>query len=136
MLKQFIEQLTIDMGFEQALDANEDGSYSLRLEPNIDITLRESLDSTILFYTRVTELPSINRENYLLKAMIANLFGRETGGAALGLDSEGKKVVLVDFLPEGRNYRMFYERLEDFANYAEVWRDETIEFIEQQEAGE
>ena len=136
MLKQFIEQLSTDMGFEQALDANEDGSYSLRLEPDIDVTLRESSDSDIQFYTNIAELPELNREDFLLKVMRANLFGRETGGAALGLDTEGKRVVLLDFLPDEQNYRMFHERLEDFVNYAEAWRQETIEFIEQQEVEE
>ncbi|HEY4831804.1 MAG TPA: type III secretion system chaperone, partial [Waddliaceae bacterium] len=84
MLKQFIEQLSTDMGFEQALEANEDGSYSLRLESDIDITLRESTDSIIQFYTKIAELPARNTDEFLLKAMSANLFGRETGGAALG----------------------------------------------------
>lgn len=136
MLKQFIEQLSTDMGFEQALDANEDGSYSLRLEPDIDLTLRESPDSIIMLYTKLAELPTRNTEDFLFKAMRANLFGRETGGGALGLDTEGKNIVLLDFLYDEQNYRMFHERLEDFVNYAEAWRHETIEFIEQQEAEE
>ena len=136
MLKQFIEQLSIDLGFEQALDANQDGSYSLRLEPDLDVILREAPDSAIMLYTKLTELPTRNTEDFLLKAMVANLFGRETGGAALGLDNEGKRVVLLDFLIEENNYRIFHERLEDFVNYADAWRQETKEFSEQQNAGE
>lgn len=132
MLKQFVEQLKQDMGLEQALDANEDGSYSLRLEADIDITLKEDPDSVIMFYTKIAELPSHNAEEFLLKTMIANLFGRETGGAALGLDNEAKRVVLLDFLPEEHNYRTFHDRLEDFVNYADAWRQETTEFSEQQ----
>jgi Tir chaperone protein (CesT) family len=133
MLKQFIEQLSSDMGFEQALDANEDGSYSLRLEPAIDIHLQESSDATIMLQTKVAKLPSRKTEEFLLKAMIANLFGRETGGAALGLDKEGKEILLLDFLLEEKNYRVFHERLEDFVNYADAWRQETIGFSEQQD---
>lgn len=134
MLKHFIEKLITDLGFEQDLDANEDGSYSLLLEPDIDITLKETSEAFIKFQTQVAELPTSNTEGYLTKLMVANLFGRETGGAALGVDSEGKKVVLVDFLVEEQDYRIFHDRLEDFVNYAEAWRQETIEFIEQ-EAG-
>jgi len=136
MLKQFIEQLTLDLGLEQALDANEDGSYSLHFEPDIDVTLREHSDSIILFNTKLGLLPSHNVEEYLLKTMTANLFGRETGGAILGLDNEGKRVVLLDFLLEEQNYNVFHERLEDFVNYAEAWRQETIDFSEQQNVEE
>jgi hypothetical protein len=134
MLKQFIEQLSIDMGFEQALDANEDGSYSLRLEPDIDVNLREGTDQAIMFHSKLAELPVHNTEDFLVKVMIANLFGRETGGAALGLDNEGKKVVLMDFLLNEENYRHFHDRLEDFVNYVEAWRQETLEFSEKQNA--
>ena len=129
-LKQFIGQLSTDLRFEQALDANEDGSYSVRLEPDIDVTLRENLDSTILLYVKLAELPTERTEEYLHKAMVANLFGREIGGAVLGLDNEGKRVVLLDFLSEGMTYRLFHERLEDFVNYADAWRQQTIEFVE------
>jgi hypothetical protein len=131
MLKQFIEQLSIDMGYEQALAANEDGSYSLRLEPDIDLTVKEDAASVIMFYTKIAELPSKNTEEFLLRAMSSNLFGRETGEAALGLDNECKRVVLMDFLIEEQSYRIFHERLEDFVNYADAWRQETIEFAAQ-----
>lgn len=133
MLKQFIEQLSTDMGFEQALEANDDGSYSLLLEPDIDITLRENPNQGIVFYTRVVDIPSKKTEAFLLKAMRANLLGRETGGGTLGLDEEGKKVVLIDFLSEDLTYREFHDKLEDFVNYTEAWRSETAEFIEKQE---
>lgn len=136
MLKQFIDQLSTNMGFQQPLEANEDGSYSLRLDPDLDITLKESGDNAILFHTQLAELPARNREDFLLKTMVANLLGRETGGAALGLDREGKKLVLVDFLSDHQDYRAFHERLEEFANYAEVWREETREFVEQQQDAE
>lgn len=131
MLKQFIEQLHSDLEIQQGLEPNEDGTYSLRLDPDIEITLRESPEAGITLFTTVAELPEENTEEYLFKTMIANLFGRETGGSALGLDQEGKKVVLLNFIEETA-YKDFYEQLEDFVNYADVWRQETTQFIEQQ----
>lgn len=126
--KQFIQQLSTDMGFEQVLEANQDGSYSFRCEPNIDVTMRENAEAAIQFHTLVADLPAQREEEFLLHAMIANLFGRETGGAVLGVDQEGKKVVLVDSLPSSETYRAFYDRLEDFVNYADAWRLETTTF--------
>jgi hypothetical protein len=130
MLKQHIDQLTTDMGFEQPLEANEDGSYSLRLDPDLDINVKESGDATVRLYATLGQLPQRNTEEYLLKTMIANLLGRETGNAALGLDQEGKKVVLVDFFPADLDYKTFHEKIEEFANYADAWSQETKEFIE------
>lgn len=128
MLKQFVEQLSIDFGYQQPLAANDDGSYSLSLEPDLDISLREISDSCIAFYAPVASFPSSNSEEFLLRLMSANLFGRETGGSCLGLDSDGKKVVLLNFLSGASNYRIFHDCLEDFVNYADVWRQEIVEW--------
>jgi hypothetical protein len=135
VLKQFVEQLSRKMGFEQALEMKEDGSYSLHVEPNIDIVLYDGQKHDIQFYSILADLPQKDMEDYLLKAMKANLFGRETGESALGLDGEGKKVVLVRFLAENESFNTFYEQLEEFVNYAECWRNETmgIEFDESNE---
>ncbi len=132
MLKQFIEQLSADIGFEQSLAPNEDGSYSLHLEPDLHISLRENPESGITLYTVTVLLPEENTEAFLLKIMAANLFGRETGGSTLGLNKEGKRVVLLNFLPQQLTYREFHDYLEDFVNYAESWRVETIEFVKQE----
>ena len=56
-LKQYIEQLSTEMGLEQALEAKEDGSYSLRLEPNIDVILRENSMMGIELQTTLADLP-------------------------------------------------------------------------------
>ncbi len=131
VLKQFIDQLSEDMVAADSISANEDGSYSLYLEPDLHISLRENASSGICLFTPVAPLPKKKKEEFLLKAMTANLFGRETGGAALGLDREGEQVTLLTFLPEQLNYRDFHDYLEDFVNYADAWRVETTEFIEQ-----
>ncbi len=136
MLPQFITQLKTDLGLEQALDANEDGSFSLRFEPEIDVLVKEDQDAVISFFTKLADLPQLQVEEYLLRTMIANLFGRETGGSILGLDNEGKRVVLLDFLEREHNYTNFRDRLEDFVNYAEAWRLETVEFSTNREENE
>lgn len=132
MLKKFVEQLSADMGYEQSLAPNEDGSYSLLLEPNLDISLRESQDSGITLRTVVIQLPKEKTETFLLKTMSANLFGRETGGSTLGMDQEEKNLILLNFLPQQLTYREFHDYLEDFVNYAESWHQETIEFAKQE----
>lgn len=130
-LKEYLDQLGRDMKWEQPLEANDDGSYSLRLEPDIAIHLKEE-GSAIAMQATLAPLPAGNTEDYLLRAMSANLFGNETGGAFLGLDGEGKKVMLLDILFQQPGYPAFHDRLEDFVNYADAWRSETIAFNEEQ----
>ncbi|MFZ0564611.1 MAG: type III secretion system chaperone [Chlamydiales bacterium] len=132
MLKRFIEQLSAEFKLEQTLAPNEDGSYSLPLEPNLNISLSESPESGIRLYAVVCQLPQKNIENFLLQAMSANLFGLETGSSSLGLDKEAKNLVLVNFIPEQLDYREFYEVLEDFVNYADAWSEEARVFFKQE----
>lgn len=129
MLSQYMERLSVDLGNEQSLAPNEDGSYSLHLEPDLHIFLRENLESGITMITTVSLLPDQNKETFLLKTMSANLLGRETGGSALGLDKEGKKVILLNILSGQAAYKDFHDTLEDFVNYAESWREEIKEFM-------
>lgn len=132
MLKRFIEQLSADFKLEQTLAPNEDGSYSLSLEPNLSISLSETGESGIKIYTVVCSLPKEATEIFLLKTMAANLFGLETGNSALGLDKTGKRLVLVHFIPQQLNYKEFHDALEDFVNYADSWNEETRAFFKQE----
>ena len=130
MLKRFVEQLSKDMGLAKPLVSNEEGAYSLSLEPDLEISLRENAESGITLFTVVAPLPAGKQEEYMLMLMTANLLGKETGGCALGLDKAGNNVTLTTFLPEALNYKQFHEALEGFANNADSWREETAEFIQ------
>lgn len=125
VLKQYLDQLCGDMGMTESLAEGENGVYTLHLEPDLDISLSENPESGISLYTVLCEMPEEDREDFLLKAMTANLFGRETGGSVLGLNREGKKLTFSTFLPEALSYRDFHDTLEDFVNYADAWKSET-----------
>ncbi|MEZ5315311.1 MAG: type III secretion system chaperone [Chlamydiales bacterium] len=127
MLKQLIDQLSLDL--EEPLNANHDGSYSLYFEPDLELSVRENIDLTISFFTVLSLLPEAKTEAFLLKMMVGNLFGRETGGSILGLTKDGKKITFLRFLPKDLDYKDFHDYLEDFLNYAEAWKIEATEFI-------
>lgn len=130
MLKRFMDQLDSSSGLRESITKSEEGSFSLDLEPNLHICLSENPESGICLYAVLAPLPEKNKEEFLLSLMKANLFGRETGGAALGIDKEGKQVTFLTFLPEEINYRDFHDCLEDFVNYADAWKVEITEFSE------
>ena len=113
---------------------NSRSNYYLKPDFNLHrkeerFKLRENELRGITLLSSLASLPENGREEYLIRAMTANLFGAETGGAVLGLDREGKVIFLSTFLGENLSYRDFRERLEDFVNYAESWRNETLGFV-------
>lgn len=128
MLKQFIELLSRDLGFSEPLVPEEDGSYLLLIEPQLEISLRENPDSGITLFVPLGFLPSERRDEFLRYAMTSNLLGKETGGGILGLDNEGKQMTFTQFLPQQLTYKEFHHFLEDFVNYAESWRMEIAQF--------
>jgi hypothetical protein len=126
MLKQLIDQLTKDLQLEEGLRPDEQETYHLEFEPDLQISLRENPESGITLFTKLAPIPNEKVEDFFLKLMKANLFGKETGGGILGIDKDGKNVNFRYFFPAEGNYKEFHEALEDFVNYAESWRDEIL----------
>lgn len=123
MLSRFIEQLCSELEIEAKL--SDEKNYTLFFEPNLEILLRENPDSGITFFTKLASVPEQAKEDFFLKALSANLFGKETGGCVLGVSND-ETSVLLRALVQTSNYKHFKETLEDFTNYAEVWRDEVL----------
>lgn len=130
MLSRYVEQLIKELEMEP-ITSLEGGRYSLNLEPNLQISLRENDPPGITMSTLIGSLPEIKKEDYLLRLMTANLFHVETGRGVLGLDKEAKKIFFYAYLPPEANYKEFLELFEDFANYAESWREETKQYIQE-----
>lgn len=128
MLVRFIEQLSSELGFTDPLAPNEDGSYSIEFDPKIHVSLKENSEQMIKLNTVLTPLPKEQKEDYLLHAMSGNLFGEQTAANVVGLDEGGKNVTLSRFVFPEATYSQFRDSLEEFLNYAEVWRLETKAF--------
>lgn len=131
MLTEFIEQLSNDFAFEKPLAANKNGSYSLSFEPDIAVSLQEIPEGGIFMRTSLAILPEQRREEFMNHLLMANLFGKETGKSFLGLDEEAKNIVLSAFSPPSTTFQDFYSLLEDFVNYAEMWKQEILDFIKE-----
>lgn len=131
MLKQLIEQLLPSLGRSTLNLPDENGSYLLKFDPNLEISLRENVNSGITLLTKIAPLPQKGTEEFLQRLMEANLLGKETGRGVLGLDKEGKEITFTLFLPPTLSYKEFHDHLEDFTNYAEAWADETIRYTKE-----
>ena len=71
-------------------------------------------------------VPEGRREPLFLKLLRANFLGQATKGACLGLDEEGRNVVLSMALPTIRSYRQFRDTVEDFINAVSFWKREVL----------
>ncbi|MCH9611141.1 MAG: hypothetical protein S4CHLAM81_14850 [Chlamydiales bacterium] len=114
----------------EPLVPNEKGGYVFNFEPDLHIAVYEHEDQSIRLFSTLAPMPEINAEEFLHNCMVGNLLGRQTGGAALGIDDSGKKLTLSYTLSEGVNYRDFRDAFEDFVNYSDAWRQEALSFAE------
>lgn len=124
MLMRFMEQLSEVVSRGAPFPVNNDGSYTLVLRGQQEISLRENPNSGITISTSLGQVSQGQAELAFTRLMEANLLARETGGSVLGLDKESKQIIFSRAVLTGSEFKEFYEAFESFANYAEGWRDE------------
>lgn len=71
-------------------------------------------------------LPDEHHEAIFLKLLRGNFLGQATKKACLGLDEEGKHIVLTAAIPAIRSYREFRDAIEDFVNTIAFWKREAV----------
>ncbi|EPP36254.1 CesT family type III secretion system chaperone [Chlamydia avium] len=121
MLEKLIKNFATYIGITSTLEFDADGAYVLPISDLVKIRVRENADNEIVFSASLGELaPSADTNKVYLQMMVANLFGRETGGSALGLDSEGH-VVMTRRIPAEVSYEDFARYVESFMNFSEAW---------------
>ena len=125
MLEQLVEQLAHDLEFPTPSPKDEKKQIHLSLNPTLTLSLQQ-LDPGILFYSPIGPCPAKKKEELFILLMKANFLGQGTGGAFIGLDPEEKFLTLSLVMPYDMNYKTFKGAVEDFANYADYWREELI----------
>lgn len=129
MLKPLIQQLLSSLGIEK-ISENADGSYLIQFEPETKVVFRENPEKGITLCANLGSLSKKHTEKVMLALLSANLFGRETGNAMLGLDKEAKDVLLIEFLPEAIDFKNFHDAVELFVNYADCWKQDLPKLAE------
>ncbi|NEX17294.1 MAG: hypothetical protein C1943_11830 [Halochromatium sp.] len=108
------------------LAANQDGMIRLAFEGGIDVDIEPETEHDALhIYTTLG--PQSEDPAVLSRLLAANLFGKETGGAVIALDDFLKECLLArTFALSTLDPDAFLAALEDFVNYAELWRNRLI----------
>lgn len=105
------------------LKFNEQGICSLNFDSkiNVDIVYRKEQDQCILA-APIGDLPSEGKENFFKELLVANAFGIDNAGAALGVEEEENRVVLsYVFIASIVSFDLFKTILANFVNLAEEW---------------
>ena len=128
MLEAYIQQLAIDLDILDDINDDELDCYTIPIEEGIFVTVQELRPGFNLFAT-FTMFPQIENTEILSTALMnANLLGRGTGNALIGLDENGKYLTLSQTITYEVNYHEFRDTLEDFVNTIDYWNGLVIEF--------
>jgi hypothetical protein len=121
MLEEFAAKLTKDLELKEPLTM-VDGSCALLLDETT-VTISEA-QAGFQLTASLGEPPSEQIELFMGKMLRGNLFAQATSGSILGLDETGAKIILRYYQPTKSTYRDFKDKLEDFLNMIDFWKQE------------
>ena len=123
------DQLLLDLGqsagLAQPLRFDEHGCARLLVDGHLAIDFERDDDAGLLqVYSVLGPLPAQGREALLMQLLQANLFGADTGGAALAVDGDTDEVVLCrGVAAEDLAAPAFVQWIERLVAVAEHWKD-------------
>lgn len=120
------DQLLNDLGLTMGLDSlrlDDQGCACLMFDGKTPVNLEfDTAHQVLHLYTVVGDLPATDREVLFLELLQANLFGAQTSGATLAIDSAHNEIVLCrSVTPEQLTGQQFRSVLENFVSCAEEW---------------
>jgi hypothetical protein len=124
MLKNLLQQLCQDLGLENVPPVDEQKFHQVKIGA-FDIAMKD-LEPGFYFSSNIGPLPKKKTEDFLMLLMKANFLGQGTGGATLGLKEDESFLTLSLSLPYEMNYKAFKDSLEEFANFVEFWKKESV----------
>lgn len=118
-----IQAIATAMGVPE-LRLDEHGCARLRIDDRIDVNFEASDGGHLLHvYCTLGPVPTSDRERTFEQLLSANLFGADTGGATLAIDTEFNEIVLCsDIGNHGWTSELIMSRLERFVDAAQGWQ--------------
>jgi len=128
LIKKLCENFDIEMPIKA-----KDKSYLIEIIDGVEIKLWD-LDPGFYFHCNLDKPPEKKREAFFIYLMRANVLGQGTGGARIGMDEKEKFLTLSYNIDYEVTYIEFKEKIEDFVNYINFWRDEITKYKEKIES--
>ena len=125
MLKDYLQQITLDLDIDEDINSEQSNEFNLQLDENINVTLiiHDEHKNIFTFFSSLGKIPAGDHEEFYVELMSANLFGQGTGGAVLSINSQNQLVLAQTFSYE-INYQDFRDFLEEFVNHVDFWKEE------------
>lgn len=128
-LQNFMETLHRELELPEAPLLTNKGSYLLKLDEGMDITLYEYAlmaddpqDLGVALTAVITPCSEKNAAALYQAALLGNLFGVSTQGSIIGLSADGKNLTLCREIEYNCDYTDFKDILEEFLNTLDLWR--------------
>jgi hypothetical protein len=129
MLQQFIEQLQRELEIEESLATEVKGVYSFPVNETTAVLISELPKEGFGLTCSFGDIPAENQQDFFAQCLLANLMGKGTDSAVLGLDEEGEKLVLSKYVDTPVEYKEFKDFLEDFLNSVDFWVKEVQSYV-------
>lgn len=123
MIQAFMDKLAKEMDVDTSFETSIQGVYTLPIDENIHIKITE-VPPGFSLQCQICHCPSKGEEIFFTSLLLGNLFGKATQGAVLGLSEDGKLVMLLMDIDYTVEYKEFRDKLEDFINAIDFWREE------------
>ena len=123
MQQQLVIKLLEELSLPALPEDYKSNTYHLKLNESLVILIREHEEG---FYLHAPLLPveEQKKEDFFIFTMSANLLGEGTGECIIGLDPSEKFLTLSAEFPYELTYAEFKNKVEDFANYVDYWKEE------------
>ena len=124
MLESLLNDLEkfLDVTVIKGIGENE-GKWTVKLSDKEQVTIYKASE-VIYFHAVIGPLPQGNREDLFIYFMQANFLGQGTGDSVIGLDLAENFLTLSMSIVYEINYRIFKDKIEEFFNYLNYWREE------------
>lgn len=126
MLETFVQELGRELDMEDLVTSSEAGHYIFPFEDEVLVEIWQN-NQSYFFKSKIGPCPKENAEVFLVRVLDANLFGRGTRQAVIGLDSEGQQLLLSTEIDLSAPYKEFREKLGDFISVLDFWRKEALQ---------
>lgn len=125
MENKILEQLAEEFDMKESIANPDPGKYEISFKNEIKVNFFDDPDG-IHLNAIIGDCPKEGVDGLLSKVLEANLFGESTNHGVIGLSRDGKMLTLSQDLDYNVAYSQFKEKIEDFLNVIELWRNELL----------
>ena len=122
-LLEHLEALSKELNYAKLIQSRKKHACRLLLGDTreVDLFIQEDI---YIFSAMLCEITPPLKEELLASLLTANLAGKATEGAALGINKEETMFTLTNRLPKSRSYEECKAFIEGFVNAYDFWQEE------------